>query len=446
MGGQPEIELAPGESYRWSWRLDWYPHLAALHAARESLVEAVSLATEVGRSLPLVLAPGAALSKPEPVTSATPGIRHVVASSGDRRSRIAVLFHPPLRELVESRIRFVLDHQRATERADSRRAAFVPYDNASGLTVLPGAWRDWSDVRERVGTAQLLQEAHVRGWGDEAELEDALSEYERFVLEHVVAADGTVADDSVRHRDPRLYNFPWFARFLLDRGHVDRAVLIADRYYALGGVHFLAFDLGPLLRDLAARLAAVGRADDASRMLRHLIDHAKTVLEYGDDLPPHEVNYEQSMVAPLLELLIAAYHVESDVVPRAELSRRLGWLTAFAADQPDVRLRHIPIRHWDGYWFGAQRMWGDVFPHYWSVLSASVYLSWPDELADGGDLRAIGRAILRGNLANFNADGSATCAFIYPSCVNGRPAHVADSLANDQDWALVYALRLGLAS
>ena len=39
-----------------------------------------------------------------------------------------------------------------------------------------------------------------------------------------------------------------------------------------------------------------------------------------------------------------------------------------------------------------------------------------------------------------------SCAFVYPSCVNGQPAHAADPLANDQDWALVYALRHGLGA
>jgi len=88
-----------------------------------------------------------------------------------------------------------------------------------------------------------------------------------------------------------------------------------------------------------------------------------------------------------------------------------------------------------------------VFPHYWSVLSAGVFLSWPQGLlepAQRARLRRAGQAILRSNLVAFAPDGSATCAFVYPSCVNGRPAHVADPLANDQDWALVYALRFGL--
>jgi hypothetical protein len=70
-----------------------------------------------------------------------------------------------------------------------------------------------------------------------------------------------------------------------------------------------------------------------------------------------------------------------------------------------------------------------------------VFLTWPDAPEQ---LRQQGRAILRANLVNFHPDGSATCAFVYPSAVNNRPAHVADPLANDQDWALVYALRLGI--
>ena len=95
----------------------------------------------------------------------------------------------------------------------------------------------------------------------------------------------------------------------------------------------------------------------------------------------------------------------------------------------------MPIRHWDGYWFGGLRLWGDVFPHYWSILSAAIYLDWPEDLAEPqriAELRSAGYAILRSNLISFNPDGSASCAFVYPSCVNGRPAYVADPLANDQ--------------
>ena len=447
MGGQRPITLAPGEILSWSWRIDWYDDLPAFAQARAAirppLITADRLSAEVGQAVGLRLADGVSTPHGDAFTG-EPGTHDLWAERAGERSRITVHVHPPLREVVERRIRFALDHQRPTERADVRRAAFVPYDNRTGLTVQPGAWNDWNDARERVGTAQLLQQARRLGWGDRDELDDALTAYEEFVRTTLVAADGTVADDSRRPRHERLYNFPWFARFLLDQGDLDAAVAVLDRYYADGGEHFLAFDLGPLLTAVAGRLDVADRGDDADRMRSHLLGHARAFLAYGEELPAHEVNYEQSMVAPLVDLLLAAHLVDPAVVPAAEVTRRLRWLTAFAADQQDVRLRHVPIRHWDGFWFGGLRLWGDTFPHYWSMLSAAVYAAVPPGLVDDAErerLRAAADDILAANLTGFFADGSATCAFVYPSCVNGRPAHVADPLANDQDWALVYALR-----
>ena len=446
MGGQRPIVLEPGESYGWSWQLDWYADLADFTAhrtgARPPLIQADRLAVPTGESITLRLADGATAEHVG--TPAEAGVHHLWAERDGERSRVAVLVHAPLRTVVETRIRFVLDHQRASERGDVRRAAFVPYDNRTGLTVRPGAWTDWNDSRERVGTAQLLQQARRLGWGDRPELVGALSAYEEFVRATLIEPDGLVADDSRRRDHVRLYNCPWFARFLLDQGDLDAAVAILDRYYADGGAHFLAFDLGPLLRDVARRLRAAGRVGDADRMRDHLLGHAAAFLAHGEELPAHEVNYEQSMVAPLVDLLLAAHLTDPEAVPADELTRRLRWLTAFAADQPDVRLRSVPIRHWDGFWFGGLRLWGDVYPHYWSSLSAAVFLAWPSSLASATELASLRRAgedILAANLTGFFADGSATCAFVYPSCVNGQPAHVADPLANDQDWALVYALR-----
>jgi hypothetical protein len=246
-------------------------------------------AVEVGRELTLRPAPDVDLSAPALLRRSTPGVRQVYATRDGRRSRISVLFHPPLRALIEARVRFVLDRQRQPELAGSRRFAFVPYDVVSGLTVRPGGWADWSDVRERVGTALLLQEVRRCGWGDRAELDAALAGYAQFVAEHVVTPDGIVADDSRHPGRTRLYNHPWFARFLLDEGDLDRAVAVMDRYYDLGGDRFLAFELGAVLGDLTDRLAADGRDADADRMPGHLLGHARRMIEAGEDLPAHEV-------------------------------------------------------------------------------------------------------------------------------------------------------------
>jgi hypothetical protein len=63
------------------------------------------------------------------------------------------------------------------------------------------------------------------------------------------------------------------------------------------------------------------------------------------------------------------------------------------------------------------------------------------EIADGDTVEQA-EAILKANLANIYPDGSATCAFTFPSTVDGQPGYRADTLANDQDWPLTLWLRL----
>ncbi|HLT61811.1 MAG TPA: hypothetical protein VK020_11500, partial [Microlunatus sp.] len=474
-GGQPMIELAPGQEYGWSWRLGWYPDLAALHADREPLITVPEVVAEVTRPLRLTTTPGTAVTELRGasagsahgesgsahgegsaggpglmITADRPGEVEVRAERDGRRARAQLFFHRPLREIVERRVDFIIRRQVARERSDGSAAAFVPYDRRSGLTTLPSAWADWNDARERVGMPLLLQQARARGWGEAESIDRLLDDHLEFVRSRVVAADGTVADDSRFPGRHRLYNFPWYARLFTAEfvrtgaeADLDLAAKIIERYYALGGVKFLAFGLGGIVARLAAELTRIGRPERAAALTASLIDHGRYFVEVATDLPSHEVNYEQSMVAPLLNLMINVHRIDPEAVPAEEIALRLPWLTAFAGDQPDARLRHIPIRHWDGYWFGVERHWGDVFPHYWSVLSAEVFLALPEGIVPAeqrSDLRARGEAILRSNLINFTDDGWATCAFVYPSCVNGNATHHADPLANDQDWALVVAL------
>jgi hypothetical protein len=166
------------------------------------------------------------------------------------------------------------------------------------------------------------------------------------------------------------------------------------------------------------------------------------------DLPAHEVNYEQSMVAPLLEILCCARAVTGDASLDAEIAQRLPWLLAFGGPQPHVRMRDIAIRHWDGYWFGREKLWGDVFPHHWSALTANVLMLLPEparaelQRRRGISAHQLAEQIYAANLIDFRPDGTATAGFVMPSCVSGRVAHRADPVANDQDWALYWPLLL----
>ena len=465
MGGQPLLYLPAGQSMTWSWTLDWFENFASFSRSFPAFpIELPMLTAQLGEPLVLnrLAKTDIRLIPPDTVQVHTPsettmalqsdtaGIAHVDLVWEGKRARIGVLFHRPLREIVEGRIRFLLAHQRADERGGIAAAAFVPYDTRWHLRSEASSWLDWSDARERICMPLLLQQARMRNWGEGQAIDEALHAFTTFCRQSLISSDGTIFDDSFLGAKvkTRLYNFPWFVDYFLNQYQLygqqedfTTACSLLERYYELNGDRFLAIGVAEATEAVIEQLRQQSQLQRAEDLRMQLVAHADYMLALGIDLPAHEVNYEQSVVAPLLQLLISAHRLNPSETYLAAIKERLPWLLAFAGQQPHARLRHIAIRHWDGYWFGALRLWGDVFPHYWSVLNAAVLLRLPQEESFDG-ARAIAHAILDANLVNFNDDGSATCAFVYPSCVDGNPAHLADPLANDQDWALVYALSL----
>ncbi|MFI6900931.1 hypothetical protein ACIBKY_06710 [Nonomuraea sp. NPDC050394] len=422
-GGQPEIVLEPGRPYVLRLETGFHDTVEAFLAATRPPVAIEQLVAETGQTLRV---------GDREITSHEHGALHVELPGG---SRTAVLFHTPRRELVERRVARVLADHRPLHLDVPERHAFVPYDNATGLTQPTNGWGDWTDGAERLAMPTLLQQARLRGWGDATAIDEALHGWSAFARKWLVEEDGTVRRGShFPEREPRLYNFPWLAHFFADQfklygeaADLDLAARVIERAYTLGAIDHLLLGFPEVILQVAGQLDENDQTARAAGLRDSLAKHAAHFARLGHALPSHEVNYEQSMVAPLVSLLAAdGGHPEA-------LERALRWLRAFGGPQPHVRLRDIGIRHWDGFWFGRDRLYGDVFPHYWSVLTA-VALSQVGE-------RESAQAIFRANLVNYTADASATCAFVMPSCVEGLPAHRPDSLANDQDWALTLWLR-----
>jgi hypothetical protein len=137
----------------------------------------------------------------------------------------------------------------------------------------------WRDVYQSSHDS-LSNAVHAHVWTGGA-LEEALGGYRQFVTEYLVRADGTVLDYRADEETVRLYNFPWFARFLLDAGDLDLAFRVMLRFYELGGEHFLAFELGGVVRDISTQLAAIGRRGEADHLTDQLIQQAGVTLRTG---------------------------------------------------------------------------------------------------------------------------------------------------------------------
>ena len=82
---------------------------------------------------------------------------------------------------------------------------------------------------------------------------------------------------------------------------------------------------------------------------------------------PREVNYEQSIVAPAADLLLSVYIITADTVWLEAAKLQLDILDLFNGFQPDYHLHETAIRHWDGYWFGKRRIYGEYFPAFIGV-------------------------------------------------------------------------------
>lgn len=115
-------------------------------------------------------------------------------------------------------------------------------------------------------------------------------------------------------------------------------------------------------------------------------------------------------------------------------------LKLFNGLQPDYHLYEVAIRHWDGYWFGKRRMYGDTFPHYWSALTANVYAEYALAAGDT-EYKKKADASYRGVMSLFMPNGRASAAYVYPASVNGNKAGFYDPYANDQDWGMYYMMK-----
>lgn len=463
-GGQPTITLQPGESYELVWQIGWYDDEAAFLADTNAPASFSALSATVGESIEVTTAlPVMALSEGLTVEAAAdgvrltaeePGVYQIALGSGAEHAHTEVLFHKPLRQTINDRVRWILDHQVTRERVGELAGAMASTDVRTGRHLLDASWNDWSDGSERLAMPVLVQRALNMGFLDEelrAPAQAATDAWRSFAETWLIDSTGACRRGSGLPESAfggRLYDVPWFVQFFTehylgtkDPHDLDMAVMMLDRAAEIGGEHFLAIEFAEASAAASRVLESAGRHEDAERIRARVLTSADYFLSLGIDLPYHEVSYEQSITAPLVSLLIEAHRITGEEKYLEGVRGRLRWLLAFSGPQPDCRLGGVAIRHWDGYWFGINRQFGDTFPHYWSALTAEVLARLPKALRSEGDER-MAMAIFEANMANYNADGSATCAFLFPSNVDGRAMHTADPLANDQDWHLNIWLRM----
>ena len=445
----PDMTIKAGKSYRLSWRI-------FAHNGNDFDKQLLKRGGTVVRSDKYVYALGETASIDFITEKGVKTIRRKINKTGDIRidhhgTHALLLGISGEQKLLEKRIRFILEKQQYNNPADTRNNAFMIYD-CEGDSILTNdqGRSDLTEGRERIGMGILLAE-YCRQHPDEKILR-ALERYAKFVREHLQYPDYRTKSDARSGGKNRGYNYAWVADF-----YFRMSLLTGNRQYALDGYATLQslyrqFGYGfycidyPVTTGLQA-LEKAGLTFEREQMLLDFRTTADIFAKNGLDFPSFEVNYEQSIIAPAVQFLCEVYLITGEKRYLRSVRQMMPALEALAWHQPDHHLNNIAIRHWDGYWFGKRRTWGDVFPHYWSTITAAAFHYYAKALAHEGtdtasvaDYQQRAKNIVRGNLSLFFEDGHATCAFVYPRRVNGQPAHYADAFANDQDWALLFYL------
>ena len=361
----------------------------------------------------------------------------------NKRTSIKIYVSPDIDKLVKQRVYYIAQNQQYHNSKSALDGAYLIYDTKEKTQYFENDDYDHNALRERIGMALLLAEYLKRN--DDEYIRESLEKYKKFFFyQYIDKKSGEVYNALGRNnQNYRLYNYSWAVMFLADlyeleknENYLDIMERVIKRFYKDGGSKF--YPNGWFLAETVDCLKKAGKNTD--EILGLYKTHIENMVKIGTSYPPHEVNYEQTIVTPGATMITQYMLVRKSDEFLQDSQKQIDILSRFNGTQPDYHLYETAIRHWDCYWFGKARLYGDTFPHYWSSLTGLAYLNYY-KLTENEEYLKKAEDNLRNCLCLFYPDGGASCAYVYPYSVNGVKGEFFDDWANDQDFALYYFLK-----
>lgn len=365
-----------------------------------------------------------------------------------RRGEAYFYVSPSLEKLQEKRAQFIVKKQQCLDKNSPLYGAYLIYDNEEKRQYFSYERTDHNANRERLGMSVFLIK-YLRKTGDKR-VEKSLSLFTEFLLRECLDEDTGRAYNNIGKdkNTTRLYNAPWvflyFCELYLYNGE-ERWIRLAYKmiiaYYQNGGTHF--YPNGIRFLEIRRAFEKSPLTQEFSEILGYFDEHIENLLKNGTNYPPHEVNYEQTIVTPAACLMLDKYKITKDERYLREAEKHLRLLKKFNGCQPDYRLYQVPIRYWDNYWFGKTRncVYGDTMPHPALAHSAHVFYTY-GKLTGKKDWEEYGLQAWKSGYCLFLANGEASSAYVYPERVNGEKGGFFDPFANEQDGFLYLAYKI----
>lgn len=347
--------------------------------------------------------------------------------------------------LVKSRVEFIVNKQQYHREGSPIDGAYLIYDNEEDSMYFDNLKCDYNASRERIGMG-LLVAKYLQYFPDNKILESFMKYYRFVTREYYNEETGEVFDTvGMDPTQKRLYNAPWVSMLVMelykltgDKSYLVKMCKILDVYYSIGAERF--YPNGLTMLETVDVLKNAGMNREADALLEKFKVHVDNIIKIGMDYPPHEVKFEQTIVSPGAALIAQMCMLTSDKSLIAECEKQVKLLERFNSEAPSYHLNQLAIRHWDAFWFGKRRRFGDTFPHIASIHSSDAFLQYA-QISGDEHYRAIAIRGMRNNLCCFRADGRAYSSYVYPFRINGEPGEYYDPYANEQDAALYLMIK-----
>ena len=347
--------------------------------------------------------------------------------------------------LARRRAEFIAEKQQYNCPGSALDGAYLIHDGEDDLPVFDNLFPDYNASRERLVMGLFM--AKYLQYDRDPGLYESLMKYYRFVTREFYDEETGEVYNTIG-KDPsfkRLYNAPWMSLFTLemynltgDEKYLDKMFTLLSVYYSIGGEKF--YPNGISMYETVAALKKAGKTDKAAALTEMYERHVAEIIKKGTDYPEHEVRYEQTIVSPAAMLTAQMYMLKKDPALIDECRKQIKVLERFNGRQPSHYMNDMAIRHWDAYWFGKRKLYGDTFPHTASVHTSNAFLHY---YYISGDEEYKKRAVCgaRNNFSLFEADGSAHCTRLHPFRVNGERGEYYDPFMNEQDGFLYFYIK-----
>lgn len=395
----------------------------------------------------------------------TTGERKIIAEVDGRKTWIFVQVILPVAEILQKRAKFIVEKQQYICNGSSIDGAYLIYDSETDSLYYNEENGNHNASRERISMGVIVCKA-LQVQYDET-LMESLKRHRAFVERELFDAEtGTVYNKVNRDdKEKRIFNYPWVSTY-----YYEWYKLTGEKQCLINATKILLrfFELSGYAKD--AQCMEVFAICEALKKegMHELQESVKTMfLRYADQIKFGKANIKDAKILETsyvsehpncrLSYLSQAYLLEPKDEYRRKAEDQFTKTQAFFAKQPDFHMNCINVRYWDRYWFGKRQSYGDLFPHYWSSL-AGWGMMWYDRVFGNSDAKKMSESNLKGNLCVFREDGFASNNYLYPykveqysSKIEGPKRHLKpgtfygknyDAWANDQDWALYYALML----